>query len=337
MIGILLPMTAFGLMLQRPLSPSIRPLSASSIGPRATVPLRMGFVENKIKELVEEKIKEEVEGLVENKIKERVEGFVENKIKEEVEGFVENKIKEEVEGFVENKIKEGVEGFVENKIKEEVEEKIKEEVKGLVENTIKELVEEKIKELVEGFAEKKIKEELKVLPEKEQIEKILKILDVPEIAKEILEFVDALLAFGREKGFTSPLSSMWEFDADFDLLQSLLCQSKLVRKRAQTWENVTSPSCNTREHIDEAYEWSHEFFPNLRAQICGSNRRTIPYYSAMISHAFGPPRGAGQARAVLIQRFDSTGTRSRIYQTTKRTIFLGWERFCPLDLLTDTH
>jgi hypothetical protein len=249
MIGILLPMTAFGLMLQRPLSPSIRPLSASSIGPRATVPLRMGFVENKIKELVEEKIKE----------------------------------------------------------------------------------------LVEGFAEKKIKEELKVLPEKEQIEKILKILDVPDIAKEILEFVDALLAFGREKGFTSPLSSMWEFDADFDLLQSLLCQSKLVRKRAQTWENVTSPSCNTREHIDEAYEWSHEFFPNLRAQICGSNRRTIPYYSAMISHAFGPPRGAGQARAVLIQRFDSTGTRSRIYQTTKRTIFSGWERFCPLDLLTDTH
>jgi hypothetical protein len=211
MIGILLPMTAFGLMLQRPLSPSIRPLSASSIGPRATVPLRMGFVENKIKELVEEKIKEEVEGLVENKIKERVEGFVENKIKEEVE------------------------------------EKIKEEVKGLVENKIKELVEEKIKELVEGFAEKKIKEELKVLPEKEQVEKILKILDVPEIAKEILEFVDALLAFGREKGFTSPLSSMWEFDADFDLLQSLLCQSKLVRKRAQTWENVTSPSCNTRE------------------------------------------------------------------------------------------
>ena len=300
MIGILLPMTAFGLMLQRPLSPSIRPLSASSIGPRATVPLRMGFVENKIKELVEEKIKEEVEGLVENKIKERVEGFVENKIKEEVE------------------------------------EKIKEEVKGLVENKIKELVEEKIKELVEGFTEKKIKEELKVLPEKEQIEKILKILDVPEIAKEILEF-DAVLAFGREKGFTSPLSSMWEFDADFDLLQSLLCQSKLVRKRAQTWENVTSPSCNTREHIDEAYEWSHEFFPNLRAQICGSNRRTIPYYSAMISHAFGPPRGAGQARAVLIQRFDSTGTRSRIYQTTKRTIFLGWERFCPLDLLTGTH
>ena len=55
----------------------------------------------------------------------------------------------------------------------------------------------------------------------------------------------------------------------------LLASSKLIRRRAQTWDNVTSPNCETEEPIATSYEWSHEwsheFFPNLRAQICGSN------------------------------------------------------------------
>ena len=73
MIGILLPMTALGLMLQRPLTTlRTKPLIAPGTGTRAVVPLTMvgGFaedLENKITEAAEKKIKE-VEGLVETKV-----------------------------------------------------------------------------------------------------------------------------------------------------------------------------------------------------------------------------------------------------------------------------
>ena len=59
------------------------------------------------------------------------------------------------------------------------------------------------------------------------------------------------------------------------MLQTALASSnsKLIRRKAQTWENVTSPNCETKEAIEKSYEWSHEFFPNLRASTCGSNTR----------------------------------------------------------------
>ena len=203
MIGILLPMTAFGLMLQRPLISSTKPLSASGIGPRA---LRMATPETHAG-----------------------------------------------------------------------------------------------------------------LRETETLRKILTKLDLPEIAGDIINALETLVEKGREDGTTSPLSSLWEFDADLDLLQSVLGKSKLIRKRAQTWENVTNPNCDTSEQIEKAYEWSHEFFPNLRALICGSNcqmpRLCLDHsrYSAIVSRVRTPR--AAQARAVLIQRFDPTATRSR-KQTT---------------------
>ena len=73
MIGILLPMTALGLMLQQPFNTlRTKPLIAPGTGTRAVVPLTMvgGFaedLENKITEAAEKKIKE-VEGLVETKV-----------------------------------------------------------------------------------------------------------------------------------------------------------------------------------------------------------------------------------------------------------------------------
>ena len=60
------------------------------------------------------------------------------------------------------------------------------------------------------------------------------------------------------------------------MLQSALVPGgKLIRRRAQTWDNVTSPNCDVSKDIETSYEWSHEFFPNLRAQICGSNWRRL--------------------------------------------------------------
>ena len=70
MIGILLPMTALGLMLRQPFNTlRTKPLIAPGTGTRAVVPLTMvgGFaedLENKITEAAEKKIKE-AEGLVE--------------------------------------------------------------------------------------------------------------------------------------------------------------------------------------------------------------------------------------------------------------------------------
>ena len=62
------------------------------------------------------------------------------------------------------------------------------------------------------------------------------------------------------------------------MLQSALVPGgKLIRRRAQTWDNVTSPNCDVSKDIETSYEWSHEFFPNLRAQICGSNWRRLDY------------------------------------------------------------
>ena len=87
MVGILLPMTALGLMLQRPFSTvSTTPLSAPGTGTRAVVPLRMveGFaedLENKVTEAAKKKIME-VEGLVETKVED-----AEDKIREEIEAL----------------------------------------------------------------------------------------------------------------------------------------------------------------------------------------------------------------------------------------------------------
>ena len=176
MIGILLPMTAFGLMLQRPLISSTKPLSASGIGPRA---LRMATPETHAG-----------------------------------------------------------------------------------------------------------------LRETETLRKILTKLDLPEIAGDIINALETLVEKGREDGTTSPLSSLWEFDADLDLLQSVLGKSKLIRKRAQTWENVTNPNCDTSEQIEKAYEWSHEFFPNLRALICGSNWRCLDSASTILDTLLYSTRNA---------------------------------------------
>jgi len=122
MIGILLPVSALGLMLQRPLNTlNTKPLSATGPGTRAVVPLRMGgkgFFE---------KAEDKFEGFVEN-VEDKIEGFVEG-VEDKIEGFVEG-VEDKIEGFVEG---------VDDKITEAAEDKIKEaienQIKALVANT----------------------------------------------------------------------------------------------------------------------------------------------------------------------------------------------------------
>ena len=91
------------------------------------------------------------------------------------------------------------------------------------------------------------------------------LLDIPELLDGGIGLAGELLKEGRDLGITSPLSTFPEFDAELDLLQAAAHGGKLIRKKAQTWANVTSPAgaLDDREQIDAAYEWSHEFFPNL--------------------------------------------------------------------------
>ena len=114
---------------------------------------------------------------------------------------------------------------------------------------------------------------------------ILNLLDVPE-ADQLLDGVIGLayelLEEGRDLSITSPLSTFQEFDAELDVLQTKLTGGKLIRKKAQTWANVTSPAgaLNDREQIDAAYEWSHEFFPNLSTPFANRTGRCRPSHPA---------------------------------------------------------
>jgi len=97
------------------------------------------------------------------------------------------------------------------------------------------------------------------------------LLDIPELLDGGIGLAGELLKEGRDLGITSPLSTFPEFDAELDLLQAAAHGGKLIRKKAQTWANVTSPAgaLDDREQIDAAYEWSHEFFPNLNIRTRG--------------------------------------------------------------------
>ena len=105
----------------------------------------------------------------------------------------------------------------------------------------------------------------------DQIIKIAELLDLPELVDGGIDLGQELLKEGRDLGITSPLSAFQEFDAEYDFLQKQLTRTNLIRKKAQTWTNVTSPSQDDRDQIDAAYEWSHEFFPNISTPRCGSN------------------------------------------------------------------
>ena len=142
----------------------------------------------------------------------------------------------------------------------------------------------------------------------DSIKKIAKFLDLPELVEGGIELAQELLSTGRDLGLTSPLSAFQEFDAELDLLQKPLTGKKLIRKKAQTWANVTSPSQDDREQIDAAYEWSHELFPNIHISTPFAARTGRCRPSRSATHAFGP--AIAQGRAVSIQRFASTGTRS---------------------------
>ena len=116
----------------------------------------------------------------------------------------------------------------------------------------------------------------------DSIKKIAKLLDLPELVGGGIELVQELLSTGRALGITSPLSSFQEFDAELDILQTALTGKPLIRKKAQTWANVTSPAgaLNDREQIDAAYEWSHEFFPNLSTPFANRTGRCRPSHPA---------------------------------------------------------
>jgi len=135
----------------------------------------------------------------------------------------------------------------------------------------------------------------------DQIIKIAELLDLPELVDGGIDLGQELLKEGRDLGITSPLSAFQEFDAEYDFLQRQLTRAKLIRKKAQTWTNVTSPSQDDRDQIDAAYEWSHEFFPNIRTRgfdpTLRVDGRQIPnslpqINNELLNRAFGGELGA---------------------------------------------
>ena len=216
MIGILLPVSALGLMLQRPLNTlNTKPLSATGPGTRAVVPLRMGG-----------------KGFFE-KAEDKFEGFVEN-VEDKIEGFVEG-VEDKIEGFVEG---------VDDKITEAAEDKINKEA---IENQIKALVantgedsehksagwggegsgpdKERILAAVETIVAGRREEVAGGVTNRQlEILKILKFFNLPVIADELIQVIEALLQAGREGVTvpvgsasvvvtTDPLSSLWAVGA----------------------------------------------------------------------------------------------------------------------------